>query len=82
MNRRAIKKEVLGIVMFAVGIKVLLDHGSDIRLLTGLALVLLGWVSLTRSEKEADIVARRILEMIGINHVDERLAHPREPEEE
>ena len=67
--------------MLAVGIKVLLDHGSDIRLLAGLALILLGWVSLTRSEKEADIVARRILEMIGIHHLDEHLAHPRQPEE-
>jgi hypothetical protein len=82
VNRRTIRKDVLGIAIFIVGIKLLLDRESDIGLLVGLVLILFGWVSLMRSEREADTFARRILGNFGISPLDERLAHSRQPEEE
>jgi len=70
MNRRTIKKDALGIIMFALGARAVWNDQSNISLLVGLMLMLFGWVTLIRSEKEASIVARRMLGKLELSQLD------------
>ena len=67
LKRKTIVYKTLGVVIFGVSVKILLDRGSDFSLLVGLILMLFGWVILTKPEKEADLVAKQILRKLRLN---------------
>ena len=67
LNPKTVVYKALGVVIFGVSVKILTDRGSDVSLLIGLIVMLFGWVVITRSERDADRLAREILGKMGFD---------------
>jgi hypothetical protein len=81
VNRRTIKKDALGMIMFVVGVRTVWIDQSNIGLLVGLVLTLFGSVTLMRGPKEASMVAERMLGRVRVPQFDELLAGSPKAEE-
>ena len=71
MNRRTMKKNMLGLFIFVLGaIKTLLTRDSISGHRAGLALIILGRAILTKTEREADLVAKQILTRLEVSELE------------